>query len=262
MKLLRSRNILIISVAVVLSALIVFVNYKTSEPANNTAAVNNTQVEVTQSSQCDVVADTFYLKFHSNMDSVAFYKELRSNPVTRDGVDIGYQKLKVDPSFNEQGCLDYVVLFNSSSELAEAVDYAVEMEKSLKEGSVDFNGVTPVKREIKESKAAGNDKINIELKKLYGNPKVYEALAFVGGKWSSAGGVYEYLYNDNKVRRVLRTKPSKGDAKVLVITSWRLYYYSDRHIEQQELIEQQNLLKIKERNAQRDSLNATLGSRL
>ena len=258
MKLFKPRYIVIISVAVVVTAILVIHNgfENTSNSTFVEAPVvsmdpGNTQVEHRQPAVCDLVADTFYLNFHSNMDSAAFYNELKSNPVTRDGIDIGYQKLKVDPTFNEKGCLDYVILFNSSSELAEAVDYSVELEKSLKDGSVDFNGVAPVKREIKESKAAGNDKINIELKKLYGNPKVYEA-----------GGVYEYLYKDNKVRRQLRTKPSKGDAKVLVITSWRLCYYSDRYIEQQELIEQQNLLQIKERNAQRDSLNATLGSRL
>lgn len=251
MKTLGSRNILIISVAMVLSALIVFVNYKTSEPVNNTAAVNNTQVEVTQSSPCDVVADTFYLKFHSNMDSVAFYKELRSNPVTRDGVDVGYQKLEVYPTFNDHGCLDYVKLFNRSNEWATTGYYAEKLEEEVKNGSI-FIGGTVEKTEIKESQGVSSDRIAKELMRLYGVPRIYKI----------AEASFEYLYKDKKVMREFSTKyPRKGVQELEVLSS-RIYFYSDRYIQQQDLLEQQQQEKRNQQRAERDSLDRTIGSRL
>lgn len=252
MKTLASRNILIICSAVVLITLIVFVNYKKSEPTSNTAGVNYTQVEVTQSSPCDVVADTFYLNFHSNMDSVAFYMELRSNPVTRDGVDVGYQKLEVHPTFNDHGCLDYVKLSNFSNEAAAINYYAEKLKEELKnDAGVIFSQGTTEKTVINESQGVRSDKISIELMRLHGMPSVYKT-----------GAEFEYVYNDKKVRRVFSTKYPRKGVKEFEVLSSRIYFYSDRYIQQQDLLERQQQEKRNQQSAKSDSLDRTLGSRL
>lgn len=255
MKLLQSRNVLITSVVVVIAALLVlfFVNYKTPESAINTAAVGDSQVKVTQSAQCGVVADTFYLNFHSNMDSVAFYNELKSNPVTRDGIDVGYHKLEVYPIFNDQGCLDYVKLFNKSNEWAKTSYYAEKLKEELKnDASIIFSGGAPEKTEINESQGVGSDKIAKELMRLYGVPRIYKI----------AEATFEYVYKDKKVMREFSTKyPRKGVQELEVLSS-RIYFYSDRYIQQQAMLEQQQKDKLKKQSATRDSLDRTIGSRL
>jgi hypothetical protein len=250
MKLLRSRNLMLTGV-VVLAALIVFVNYKASESVNKTAVVSNDQVEVTLSTQCDLVADTFYLNFHSNMDSAAFYNELRSNPVTRDGVDVGgYHKLEVRPIFNDQGCLDYVKLFNQSNEGAAVIYYAEIMQEEVKNG-IKFIGGTVEKTEVNESQGVRNDKIARELMQLYGVPKIYRN-----------GTTFEYVYKNKKVKREFSTKYLRNGVQELEVLSSRIYFYSDRYIQQQDLLEQQQQEKRNEQSAKRDSLDRTIGSRL
>jgi hypothetical protein len=253
MKLLRGRYILITIVLIVVTAIFVFVNYRKSESVIINTSVSNTNVEVTQSSQCDIIADTFYLNFHSNMDSAAFYNELRSNPVTRDGVDVGYQKLEVYPTFNDHGCLDYVKLFNHSNESATIGYYAEKLKEELtNDASIIFSGGAPEKTEINESQGVGSDKIAKELMRLYGVPRIYKI----------AEATFEYVYKDKKVMREFSTKyPRKGVQELEVLSS-RIYFYSDRYIQQQDLLEKEELLKMKKRGAQRDSLDATLSSRL
>jgi len=253
MKLLRGRYLLISIVVIVVTAVFVFVNYRKPESVIINTSVSNTNIEVTQSPPCDIVADTFYLNFHSNMDSAAFYNELRSNPVTRDGVDVGYHKLEVYPTFNDHGCLDYVRLFNRSNESATIGYYAEKLKEELKnDASLVFSHAASGKTEINDSQGVGSDKIAKELMRLYGVPRIY--------KISEAS--FEYVYKDKKVMREFSTKyPRKGVKEPEVLSS-RIYFYSDRYIQQQDLLEKEELLKMKKRGAQRDSLDATLGSRL
>ncbi len=269
MKTLGSRNILIICVTVVLIALIVFVNYNADESARNTEGVKNTQMEVSQSAQCDQVADTFYQNFHSNMDSVMFYNELKVNPNTASGVSIGQGIiLKVSPKFNDKGCLDFVMLERDYLQF-----FGHQMEMRYDPNKFD------------EEEVEIRDVIKNELSKVYGKATV-----------KSSKGVWEYTYLDKKVKCIVSSQAIALDGKMgagdilidantikspLGITkitdeerkwmgktrefhgyTYTIYFYSQRYINERDKLDTEKKLERKRLQQIDDSIERTAGQRL
>jgi hypothetical protein len=124
------------------------------------------------------------------------------------------------------------------------------MQEEVKNG-IKFIGGTVEKTEVNESQGVRNDKIARELMQLYGVPKIYRN-----------GTTFEYVYKNKKVKREFSTKYLRNGVQELEVLSSRIYFYSDRYIQQQDLLEQQQQEKRNEQSAKRDSLDRTIGSRL
>ena len=266
MKLLRSRNVLIICVAVVLTALLILVIYKRGETTVNnklgeSSVINteggSTQVMPIQPAQCDDIADTFYLSFHSNMDSLAFYNELKNNPSTENGyVKISQGlALSVAPRFNKEGCLDYVVLEHSPINLFSRSIELSDKPKEFDQEERKFRDVI-----IKEiNKVYGSSrikKVNDKVEHSFSNKKV----RFVIGEWhviDSARRTPNVLSccGDEAFPKPLKKKEYHGYV-------YELYFYSNRYINYRDKLDTEQKLERNRLQHNEDSIERTAGQRL
>jgi hypothetical protein len=238
--------------------------------SGNIKVEGDTPAKTVESAKCDAVADTFYLNFHSNMDSVSFYNELKANSSTSTGVNFGRGiVLGVSPKFNKDGCLDYVTLTR---------DYLQIMDREI---SLTYDP----KRFDKEEKEL-RDVIISELGKVYGKASIKH----------SKERLWEYAYSDKKVKFEIYEVVTEIEGKLgpqdIVIDAntiktplgyhtitdeerkWMgktrkfhgfiptIYFYSQRYINEFEHLVEREDLERKRAQHFEDSLQRTVGSRL
>jgi hypothetical protein len=261
MNLLRRSYLLILSVVLIFTALIILGYYGKNETVESnelgeSAAkeIGNTQGIPLHPAQCDIVADTFYLSFHSNMDSLAFYNELKNNPSTENGfVEISHGlALSIEPKFNKEGCLDYVVLQHRDVDvLARSVE------------------LSDKPNEFDQEEQKFRDIIIKELKKVYGPSKIRR----VNDK-------DEHSYSDKKIRFVIKElhlmDGRRLDASALGCNGdetfsnpvvyhgyvYDLYFYSNRYINECDRLRTEEEQERKRLQHNEDSIDRTAGQRL
>jgi hypothetical protein len=272
MNVIKPKSIIIICLSVVAVVLISIVidNYRSPVATGMVKVDGDSLPETVKTTVCDAVADTFYLNFHSNMDSVSFYNELKANPSTSKGVNFGHGiVLGVSPKFNKEGCLDYVIL---TRDYLEIVDHQISL-------TYDPKRFDREERELR-------DVILNELGKVYGKAIVRH----------SKETFWEYTYSDKKVKfevlEIITEREGKLGPQDIVIDSktiktplgyhtitdderkWMgktrkfhgymptIYFYSKRYIKDCEQLDQREELEKNRVQHFEDSLQRTVGSRL
>ena len=106
----KPSNVFLVLLVVIVA--IVLVNTYSSAPD---VPASSGQSSDSSKKDCDAVADTFFMNFHSNMNDTAFYNERGTNKnlvagcnkIVYSGKELSFT---VQPSFNTSGCLDYIRL--------------------------------------------------------------------------------------------------------------------------------------------------------